>query len=201
MVEPVVDRCEPTSGESPSSTTYETWQPVVEKGTVYRLDVETNCGDLVLRFDSADAPNTTDALTFLADRGYFDHTRCHRLTTDGIHVVQCGDPSGDGTGGPGFGIPDENLPAKGDGGLATYPRGTVAMAEAPGGLPGSQFFIVHQDSPLPPDYTVVGELTEGLDVIDAVAEAGTADGSADGEPKQALEILQARSSATTKVKS
>src|SRR6478735_8703463 len=139
-------------------------------------------------------------MTFLSDRdGYFDNTMCHRLTTEGIYVLQCGDPKGDGTGGPGFTIPDENLPKAGADGTAVYKRGTVAMANAGPGTTGSQFFLVYKDSPLPPNYTVVGEITQGLDVLDHIAAQGTADGSGDGAPKQPVQIQKMISSLTTAV--
>lgn len=103
-------------------------------------------------------------------------------------MLQCGDPSGSGTGGPGYQVPDENLPKEGG---VTYPAGTVAMANAGPGTSGSQFFIVYQDTTLPSSYTIWGEVTEGLDVVQAVAAAGVAGGSGDGPPAQPIGIVKA----------
>jgi cyclophilin family peptidyl-prolyl cis-trans isomerase len=116
------------------------------------------------------------------------------LTTDGIFVLQCGDPTGTGTGSPGYTTPDENLEAvaadfeDAGNGQVIYPRGTIAMANSGPNTNGSQFFIVYKDSPLAPAYTVVGQLTKGLEIIDAVAAEGVAGGAADGKPAQALEL-------------
>ncbi len=104
------------------------------------------------------APATVASAAFLADTGFYNSTACHRLTTAGIFVVQCGDPAGDGTGGPGYQIPDENLPPEGE---ANYPAGTVAMANAGPGTSGSQFFLVYEDTTLPAGYTIWGQVTDG----------------------------------------
>ena len=106
-------------------------------------------------------------------------------------MLQCGDPAGDGTGGPGFNFADENLPTASTDGNYVYPRGTVAMANSGPNTNGSQFFLVYQDSPLPPNYSVWGTITAGLDVLDNVASAGVLDGSSDGLPSQAVVISQA----------
>ena len=154
------------------------------------ITLTTNCGPVEIALD-AKAPKTTGVMTYLADNRYFDATACHRLTTDGIFVLQCGDPKGDGTGGPGFAFDDENLPAEGN-----YPRGTVAMANSGPNTNGSQFFIVYQDTALPPNYSVWGTVTTGLEVIDAIAAAGVAPDEAgnartDGPPLQPVVISQA----------
>jgi peptidyl-prolyl cis-trans isomerase B (cyclophilin B) len=134
--------------------------------------------DVTISLDGSAAPCTVNSWAFLADADYFDDTVCHRLTTSPtLGVLQCGDPSGTGAGGPGYTLGEENLTG------ATYPAGTVAMANT--GQPGttsSQFFIVHSDSQLPPLYTVVGSVTDGLDVVTDIAAAGTVDSSTDGEP-------------------
>uniref|UniRef100_UPI0005BADD8F peptidylprolyl isomerase n=1 Tax=Nocardia thailandica TaxID=257275 RepID=UPI0005BADD8F len=136
----------------------------------------TTCGTIDLALDAAAAPRTVNSFAFLAGEGYFDHTRCHRLTTEGIYVLQCGDPTASGRGGPGYRFPDENLAG------ATYPAGTVAMANAGPGTNGSQFFLVYRDSRLPPNYTPFGRVTAGLDVLTGVAAAGVAGGGGDGTP-------------------
>lgn len=125
----------------------------------------------------AGAPCTVNSLAFLAGAGYYDGTTCHRLTTSAsLKVLQCGDPTGSGSGGPGYEYDNENT----DG--ATYPAGTVAMANAGAGTNGSQFFLVYGDSQLPPDYTVFGQITTGLDVIAGIADGGTDNGLEDGAP-------------------
>lgn len=149
------------------------------------LTLATNCGDIVIEMFPDDAPATVASAAFLAETGFFNATACHRLTTQGIFVLQCGDPAGNGTGGPGYQLPDENLPAEGE---ANYPAGTVAMANAGPGTSGSQFFLVYEDTTLPAAYTVFGEITEGLDIVRAIADAGVADGSGDGLPAQPVVI-------------
>jgi peptidyl-prolyl cis-trans isomerase B (cyclophilin B) len=103
-------------------------------------------------------------------------------------VLQCGDPTATGTGGPGFELPDENLPTA-DG--VNYPAGTVAMANAGPGTSGSQFFIVYEDTTLPASYTIWGEVSSGLDIVKKVAEAGVAGGGTDGSPAAPIGIEKA----------
>jgi peptidyl-prolyl cis-trans isomerase B (cyclophilin B) len=124
------------------------------------------------------APCTTFSFKFLAEHGYFDGTHCHRLTTQGIYVLQCGDPTGTGSGGPGYVFNDENLTG------ATYPAGTVAMANAGPNTNGSQFFFCWKDTKLSPAYTPFGRVTQGLDVLQKIAAAGEDDqnGPGDGYP-------------------
>lgn len=155
--------------------------------TATSITLATNCGDIVIALDPA-APATVASAAFLAGEGFFDATACHRLTTSGIFVLQCGDPKGDGTGGPGYLLPDENLPAAGE---ANYPAGTVAMANAGPGTSGSQFFIVYDDTTLPGDYTIWGTVTEGLELVREIASAGVVDGGTDGAPVQPVLIESA----------
>ena len=155
--------------------------------TATELTLSTNCGDIVIALNPK-APTTIASEAFLAGKGFYDATSCHRLTTSGIFVLQCGDPAGNGTGGPGYSIPDENLPADG---AANYPAGTVAMANAGPGTGGSQFFLVYDDTTLPGDYTVWGTVTSGLDIVKEVASVGTQDGGADGSPRQPVFIESA----------
>ena len=160
----------------------------VETKHVYAVTMATNRGDVVFEMDSATTPCTANNLRSLAHFRYFDGTACHRLTTKGIEVLQCGDPTGTGSGGPGYSFADENLED------ATYPRGTVAMANAGPGTNGSQFFLVYGDSTLPPNYTPFGRITSGLEVLDAVAKAGSDDsnGAGDGKPKLPVTITTLR---------
>ncbi|MGB8651728.1 MAG: peptidylprolyl isomerase [Mycobacteriales bacterium] len=154
------------------------------KGQV-KVTLATNRGTIGLSLDGAKAPCTVGSFTFLAGQKYFDGTSCHRLTTSGIYVLQCGDPSGTGSGGPGYQFADENLTG------ATYPRGTVAMANAGPGTNGSQFFLVYKDTQLPPSYTPFGTITSGLDVLAQVAKAGVAGQGGDGKPKLPVTIKKA----------
>ncbi len=156
-------------------------------------------GDVPIDFDTSLAPCTVANFTSLATQGYFDNTRCHRLTTVGIFVLQCGDPTASGSGGPGYQFPDElkglakelQCTGRDSARACLYPAGTVAMANGGPDTNGSQFFLVYDDSPLPPAYTVFGTMTKaGLKTVQGVAQAGTAPGAdpRDGPPKQDVTI-------------
>lgn len=140
---------------------------------------------LDITLDGAQAPQAVANFIDLNSRDYFDESSCHRVTTEGLFVVQCGDPLGLGIGNPGFTFgPLENTPDDG-----VYPAGTLAMARAANDASsmGSQFFIVYQDSEIPDDtvggYTVFGQVTSGLEeFIELYVEPGTGDGSTDGQP-------------------
>lgn len=149
------------------------------------VTLTTSQGPIGLQLDRAEAPCTVNSFVSLAQQGYFDDTPCHRLVTSpGLQVLQCGDPTGQGTGGPGYRFANEypttayaaDDPASQQ--PAVYPRGTIAMANSgPGGTNGSQFFLVYADSVLPPQYTVFGTISdEGLATIEKVAADGD-DGS------------------------
>ena len=135
---------------------------------------------------SANAPCTVNSFQFLAAKNFFTGTTCHRETaTAGLSVLQCGDPTGTGSGGPGYTIPDENLTG------ATYPAGTVAMANTGAAHSGgSQFFLVYKNSTLNPSYTPFGTVTSGLDVLTHIAAVGqnNANGTGDGAPKVPVTI-------------
>lgn len=166
---------------APDASTHTLPDPSVAEGRTWTADLTTTAGDLTLELDGAAAPQAVASFVTLAQDGYFDDTSCHRLTTerDGIFVLQCGDPTGTGTGGPGYFFgPIENAPPD-----DVYPAGTVAMARM-GNDPqsmGSQFFLVYQDSTIPSDraggYTVFGTITAGMDVLQDVADAGIAEGT------------------------
>ena len=159
---------------------------VLQKDAPTTATLVTDRGDITIDLETTRAPKNSNSIAFLAGEGYFDNTVCHRLTTtDSLSVLQCGDPLGTGVGGPGYTIPDENLPKAGD---DNYPAGTVAMAEPGGGEAGSQFFLVYRDSTLPPDYTIVGQIGEGLDIVREIAQGGVADGGDDGEPAEPVTI-------------
>jgi len=149
----------------------------------------TNCGEIVIQANGKSAPITVTALAALANGGFYNKTFCHRLVTDEIYVLQCGDPTGTGRGGPNFTYRDENLPQAVQ---ANYPAGTVAMANNGANTNGSQFFIVYEDTSMDPDYTIWGRVTKGLEIVRAIAEAGVADGSTNGMPKQTIAIERVR---------
>jgi peptidyl-prolyl cis-trans isomerase B (cyclophilin B) len=143
------------------------------------------------------APITVNALSTLANAGYYNKTLCHRLTTGGIFVLQCGDPTLSGGGSPtGWkGYADENLPKDAP---ANYPAGTVAMANSGPKTNGSQFFLVYKETYLPPNYTIWGKITKGLDLVQKIGEVGAykmsgtqAMYATDGYPIQMVEIVRA----------
>lgn len=161
---------------------------VANSGTVDYV-IALNGEDVTVALDRQKTPCTVNSFVSLAAQGYFDGTACHRLVDGGIFVLQCGDPSGTGSGGPGYQFADELA------GTETYGAGTLAMANAGPGTNGSQFFIVYADSPLSPDYTVFGTVTDGLDVVEAIA-AGGQDNSfgaaGGGKPNLPAEITAVR---------
>jgi len=157
----------------------------VETTQVFTVTLTTNVGPIEVELDTPKAPCTANNFRALTAFKYFDKTPCHRLTTQGIYVLQCGDPTGKGTGGPGYTFADENLEG------ATYPKGTLAMANSGPGTNGSQFFLVYKDTQLDPNYTPFGTITKGLDLIEKVAAAGSTP-EGDGKPKTAVTILTAK---------
>jgi peptidyl-prolyl cis-trans isomerase B (cyclophilin B) len=152
----------------------------------YRATIRTNRGSIVVRLLNSKATCTVNSFVHLALAGYFSKTPCHRLTTSGFYVLQCGDPTGTGKGGPGYEFASENLAG------ATYTAGTVAMAHLVGNNDsnGSQFFLVYRNSPLPADYTPFGTITSGLPIIQKIARAGSdnSNGPGDGHPKEKVVI-------------
>jgi peptidyl-prolyl cis-trans isomerase B (cyclophilin B) len=152
--------------------------------------LQTNCGNIVISGIGKSAPLAVTAIATLSNAGFFNNSLCHRLTTEGIWVLQCGDPTFSGGYQLPWYYPNENLPA---GVNNNYPAGTVAMAHRPHDTNqpaqnGSQFFLVYKDTTLPPDYTIWGTITQGLDIVKYVASQGVADGSGDGKPKQRIAI-------------
>lgn len=164
--------------------------PELAESRTWQGTVELNGSPVSFELDGVNAPQATANFISLSQAGFFEQISCHRLVTEGIYVLQCGDPNGDGTGGPGYNFgPIENAPA-GD----FYAEGVLAMARrgGDGASMGSQFFIVYQDSTIPSDaaggYTVFGKVTAGLDAVKAIAAAGTADGSTDGRPASEVKL-------------
>jgi cyclophilin family peptidyl-prolyl cis-trans isomerase len=159
------------------------------------VTLHTTQGDIAVTMPRGKAPCTVASFAFLAGKGFFNNSPCHRLTAaDTLKVLQCGDPTGTGTGGPGYTIPDENPTdlANSGVGASVYPRGTIAMANT--GAPhtgGCQFFLVYADSMLPPQYAVFGTIdAASLAVVDKVAKAGVTAGGdpTDGKPAMAISI-------------
>ncbi|HET7900521.1 MAG TPA: peptidylprolyl isomerase [Candidatus Nanopelagicales bacterium] len=178
-----------TTAPTPTAKT-QTWTSVpASTKPAAQITLATNCGSIVIKTLPAKAPKTVQSMSFLVDQGYYTDSDCFRLTTQGIFVFQCGSPSNDGQGGPGYKIPDENLPTSAQDG---YPAGTVAMANSGANTNGSQFFLVYQDgTKLGPNYTIWGTVVSGLDVLQRVAAAGVQGGTADGKPVQPLVITKA----------
>lgn len=196
----------PCAAPAAGSPATEQWKSepamTIDTHKKYVLRLATTCGEFDLSLDAAKAPHTVNSFAFLAAQGYFDHTKCHRLTTANIYVLQCGDPKGDGSGGPGYTIPDENLKAFGKAnakGTVVYPAGTVAMANT--GAPhsgGSQFFLVYKNSPLAPSYTPFGTIdTAGMRLLAKIAKAGEATGTGDGPPNAHVVINKATMTSTS----
>ena len=167
----------------------------VDKKLAKTMTINTNCGVITIALNPA-APQTVTNLATLARAKYFDGSFCHRLTTEGIYVLQCGDPSAQGNGSPGSwkGYKDENLPTKT---ILTYPAGTVAMANSGPNTNGSQFFLVYKDTALPASYTIWGKIKTGLPLLLRIEKVGAykvdqTTGNAyytgDGLPVQTIEI-------------
>jgi peptidyl-prolyl cis-trans isomerase B (cyclophilin B) len=151
----------------------------------YTVRFFTTQGVITVKMLTSQAPCTTFSFRFLASQGYYNLTHCHRLTTEGIYVLQCGDPTGTGAGGPGYEFNDENLTG------ATYPAGTVAMANAGPNTNGSQFFFTWKNTTLPPLYTPFGTVTGGMNNLQKIAAAGDdqQNGPGDGYPNLYTEFL------------
>jgi peptidyl-prolyl cis-trans isomerase B (cyclophilin B) len=195
-----------SSSASPSPSVTRTLPPKsLAAGKTFVATITTNRGPITVQLDGTKAPQTVASFLQLAGDGYWANSRCHRLTTAGIFVLQCGDPSAnpDGTGGPSYTIPDENLPLSDANAGASaapstpssviYPAGTVAVANSGSpGTGGSQFFLVYKDSPLAPSYSELGTMdASGLAVVKKIADGGaTKDGkpATDGTPNTATTI-------------
>lgn len=182
------------AGSTDARDTYELAEPSAAEDRTWTVTLHACSGDreadVVMELDGESAPQAVASFVSLAQEGYFDDTTCHRLTTQGIYVLQCGDPTATGSGGPGYTFgPIENAPDD-----DVYPAGTVAMARVGGDgeSMGSQFFLVYEESTIPSDdaggYTVFGTITSGLDFVQAVADEGAAAGVTDGAPANPVTI-------------
>lgn len=154
----------------------------------YQATIKTNRGSIVISLLNSKATCTVNSFVHLAAQNYFNNTTCPRLsTTEGLYILQCGGPTGTGTGGPGYEFASENLTG------ATYPAGTLAMANTTG-VPdsnGSQFFMVYQKSTLAPSYTPFGQIVSGLNILQSVGKRGFGpplSSVGGGKPKESVEI-------------
>ncbi len=174
-------------------TTPKTFDKVPDKATaagkLWTAAVTTTCGDLTFELDGVKAPQTVASFANLASEGYWAPSPCHRVTTEGIYVLQCGDPTGTGSGGPGYTFGIENAPADG-----VYPAGTLAMARTQDpNSNGGQFFITYKETKLPTEgggYTIFGKVTGGLDIVEKIAaNKALAPNPTDGTPVTPISIL------------
>lgn len=148
----------------------------IDPARAYSATIETTKGPLQVALFAAEAPKTVNNFVFLAREGFYDGVTFHRIIKG--FMVQTGDPTGTGTGGPGYRFEDEPV-------RRSYTRGTLAMANSGPNTNGSQFFIVHQDTDLPPNYTIFGQITQGLEVLDAIADTPVTMGNS-GDPVPSL---------------
>ncbi|RYG66517.1 peptidylprolyl isomerase [bacterium] len=148
----------------------------IDVAKTYTATIETNKGTLVAELFVDEAPNTVNNFVFLAREGFYDGVIFHRVIPG--FMIQGGDPTGTGMGGPGYRFNDERV-------SRPYSRGTLAMANAGRNTNGSQFFVMHADYPLPPNYTIFGKLKSGEEVVDAIAAGRT---GAQDRPIEAVTI-------------
>ena len=153
------------------------------------ITFSTNCGDIVIEAFAKRAPVTTSMITGLVSAKFYDQSICHRMiNSTTAALLQCGDPTDSGYGGPAFQFNDENLPKPI---MSNYPAGTVAMANSGPNTNGSQFFIMAENTTLDPNYSVWGRVTKGLEIVKAVVATGTLDGGEVGRPKVKIAIEKA----------
>ncbi|CAB4631484.1 unannotated protein [freshwater metagenome] len=178
-------KCKPTKAIAHSPIEVEPAE-VNPKRLPKTITLETNCGDIQITTLGSKAPVTVAHMAKLARNGFFDESICHRLINRGAYVLQCGDPTATGKGGPKFVFQDENLPI---GAKGNYPEGTVAMWNKGPGTNGSQFFLVYSDTTLiKANYTIWGTITEGLEIVKAIAKMGVQGGGLEGAPSQMISI-------------
>jgi peptidyl-prolyl cis-trans isomerase B (cyclophilin B) len=161
--------------------------PKLAEGATWTAHVATSCGEIVMELYGDKAPQTVASFNFLAEDGYWDNSPCHRLVTSGIFVLQCGDPTGTGSGDPGYGYGVENAPKD-----YVYPRGSLAMARTSDpNTNGGQFFIVFKKTELPDPtgYSIFGRVTAGMDIVDRIADKGIGGTLGPEAPKQPISIL------------
>lgn len=149
------------------------------------IELETNCGLLVIRTDNAAAPRAVTFMTSLVQQKYFDETSCHRLTTDVTSFIQCGDPTGTGMGDKVYTYQKENLPRK----FGKYREGAVAIQNRDG--ISSQFLLFYDDTTLAPNHSIWGKVIHGMEILEYIAEGGVTGGGTDGAPVRSLIIKRA----------
>jgi peptidyl-prolyl cis-trans isomerase B (cyclophilin B) len=177
-------RCKSTKAVAANPTRIAPPESILKRGPRL-ITLKTNCGDIVIQTYFKQAPVTITVLSALVKGGYYNKTLCHRLTTEGIFVLQCGDPTATGSGGPEFRYRDENLPVAGSN---NYPAGVVAMANSGPNTNGSQFFLVYKDTTLGPNYTIWGRIISGLEIVKYIADGGVKNGETDGTPTRTIAI-------------
>ncbi len=182
-------RCKSTKAAAANPTRIAPPENILKRGP-RTITLQTNCGNIVIQTYFKQAPVTVTVLNSLIKGGYYNRTLCHRLTTEGIYVLQCGDPTATGSGGPEFRYRDENLPAAGSN---NYPAGVVAMANSGPNTNGSQFFLVYKDTTLGPNYSIWGRIISGLEIVKYIADGGVKGGGADGSPLRTIAIERASS--------
>lgn len=155
----------------------------IDQTKEYIATLATDAGDIVVELAAKETPITVNNFVFLAREKFYDGTVFHR-TIEGF-MIQGGDPEGTGMGGPGYKFADEPFTGK-------YTRGTLAMANSGPDTNGSQFFIMHKESPLPPDYVIFGHVSSGLEVVDKIAEAKTLPGGEGSSPVTPVRIRNVR---------
>jgi cyclophilin family peptidyl-prolyl cis-trans isomerase len=159
---PEDDEMEEGSVQQPSMQWDQPPEMQLSEGADYQAVLTTNRGEIVINLFQDEVPLTVNNFVFLAEQGFYQSVPFHRVISG--FMIQTGDPTGTGAGGPGYRFQDEDVTRE-------YTRGTVAMANAGPNTNGSQFFIVHGDlrGQLPPNYTIFGEVTDGMDVVDEIA--------------------------------
>jgi peptidyl-prolyl cis-trans isomerase B (cyclophilin B) len=172
--------CEQVEAPQPKQVSFKAAKQVLQPGEQATAVVRTSCGTFEIALDTERAPKTANSFAFLAEEGFYDDLTFHRIVPE--FVIQGGDPEGTGTGGPGYSV-DEKPPSN-----LAYTRGTVAMAKSsaePPGRSGSQFYVVTgADAGLPPEYALVGKVSEGYDVVARIGKLGTPS----EKPKQPIVI-------------
>lgn len=178
------DGCREVEAPKPKTVSFAAPKQVLAKGEQATVVVETSCGSFEIALDAERAPKTANSFAFLAEEGFYDDLTFHRVAPG--FVIQGGDPEGTGTGGPGYSV-DEKPPAN-----LAYTKGIVAMAKSgaePPGRSGSQFYVVTApDAGLPPEYALVGKVSEGYDVVERIEALGPPGEGGDGEPSQTVLI-------------
>jgi cyclophilin family peptidyl-prolyl cis-trans isomerase len=161
--------CEQVAEPKPKDVSFDKPKQTVKKGEEILARIETSCGDFTIELDSTRAPKTVNSFVFLSEEGFYDGLPFHRIVPE--FVIQGGDPLGNGTGGPGYSV-EEKPPAN-----LAYTKGIVAMAKSsaePPGTSGSQFYVVTgADAGLPPEYALVGKVSDGMDVVTRIGKLGT----------------------------